>query len=52
MNFAEVVSRGLERTIPAYAPGDAEWKGPKPLSLWMCCRVDDDEWRLLANEHE
>jgi hypothetical protein len=50
MSFAEVVRRSLERTLPAYPPRHADWHPPEPLSLGMCCPIDDDEWRLLANE--
>jgi hypothetical protein len=50
MSFAEVVRRSLERTLPAYPPKHAAWKAPEPLSLGMRGQIDDDEWRLLANE--
>ena len=50
MSFAEVVRRSLERTLPAYPPKDSGWKPPEPLSLGMRCKIDDDEWRLLAND--
>ena len=50
MSFAEVVRRSLERTLPAYPPKDTGWQLPEPLNLGMRCRIDDDEWRLLANE--
>lgn len=50
MSFAEVVRRSLERTLPTYPPRTAAWHPPQPMSLGMRCSVDDDEWRLLANE--
>ena len=50
MSFAEVVRRSLERMLPAYPPKDTGWQLPEPLSLGMRCPIDDDEWRLLANE--
>ena len=50
MSFAEVVRRSLERTLPAYPPKKSTWELPEPLNLGMRCRIDDDEWRLLANE--
>jgi len=52
MSFAEVVRRSLERTLPNYPQRDAgeAWSAPEPLNLTLCCRIDDDEWRLLANE--
>lgn len=28
----------------------AQWSAPTPLNLKLRCPVDDDEWRLLANE--
>ena len=52
MSFAEVIRRSLERTLPGYPPRIAEWQAPEPLSLGMRCKVDGDEWRLLANEPE
>ncbi|MCI0533805.1 MAG: hypothetical protein L0Z50_01115 [Verrucomicrobiales bacterium] len=50
MSFAEVIRRSLERTLPAYPPKHAAWKAPEPLNLGMRCQIEDDEWRLLANE--
>ncbi|MCP5525065.1 MAG: antitoxin [Verrucomicrobiales bacterium] len=50
MSFAEVVRRSLERTLPSYPPKAADWQPPEPLDLGMRCRIDNDEWRLLANE--
>jgi hypothetical protein len=50
MSFAEVVRRSLERVLPAYPPKHADWQAPEPVSLGMRCAIDDDEWRLLANE--
>lgn len=50
MSFAEVVRRSLERSLPAYPPRRVPWSPPEPVSLGMRCDVDDDEWRLLANE--
>ena len=50
MSFAEVVRRSLERALPAYPPKQADWQLPEPLNLGMRCQIDDDEWRLLANE--
>ena len=50
MSFAEVIRRSLERTLPGYPPRQSTWRPPEPLSLGMRGRVDDDEWRLLANE--
>ncbi len=50
MSFAEVVRRSLERTLPAYPPKDTGWLPPEPLSLGLHSQIDDDEWRLLANE--
>lgn len=50
MSFAEVVRRSLERTLPAYPPRQSGWQMPKPVSLGMRGPIDDDEWRLLANE--
>jgi hypothetical protein len=50
MSFAEVIRRSLERALPAYPPKRIGWRLPEPLSLGMRCRIDDDEWRLLANE--
>jgi hypothetical protein len=52
MSFAEVVRRSLERALPAYPPKSKGWQPPEPLSLGMRCAIDDDEWRLLANEPE
>ena len=50
MSFAEVVRRSLERALPGYPPRNTEWQPPEPLSLGLHCPIDDDEWRLLANE--
>jgi hypothetical protein len=50
MSFAEVVRRSLERTLPGYPPRNTEWKPPEPLSLGLRGPIDNDEWRLLANE--
>ena len=52
MSFAEVVRRSLERTLPNYPRRDAgePWSAPKAMNLTLRCRIDDDEWRLLANE--
>jgi hypothetical protein len=52
MSFAEVVRRSLERTLPNYPRRDAgePWLPPEPANLTLRCRIDDDEWRLLANE--
>jgi hypothetical protein len=52
MSFAEVVRRSLERTLPNYPQRGAGelWSLPKPVNLALRCRIDDDEWRLLANE--
>ena len=50
MSFAEVVRRSLERTLPAYPPKNTGWQLPEPLNLGMRCAIDEDEWRLLANE--
>ena len=51
MSFAEVVRRSLERTMPAYPPKNQRpWQLPEPVDLGMRCKIDDDEWRLLANE--
>ena len=50
MSFAEVIRRSLERTLPGYPPRQSTWRPPEPLSLGMRGRIDDDEWRLLANE--
>jgi hypothetical protein len=50
MSFAEVVRRSLERTLPAYPPKSGRWQPPEPLRLGMRGQVEDDEWRLLANE--
>jgi hypothetical protein len=50
MSFAEVVRRSLERTLPAYPPKQAAWRPPEPLKLGMRGGIEDDEWRLLANE--
>jgi hypothetical protein len=51
MSFAEVVRRSLERTMPAYPPkGATAWLPPEPTDLCLRCKIDDDEWRLLANE--
>lgn len=50
MSLAEVVRRSLERTLPAYPPRRPEWHPPEPMKLGMRVRVEDDEWRLLANE--
>jgi hypothetical protein len=51
MSFAEVVRRSLERTMPAYPPrAKGTWLPPEPMDLGMRCKVDDDEWRMLANE--
>lgn len=52
MSFAEVVRRSLERALPAYPPKSKDWQPPEPLSLGVRCIIDDDEWRLLANEPE
>lgn len=51
MSFAEVVRRSLERTVPAYPRrGAADWQPPEPRDLGQRRAVDDDEWRLLAND--
>ena len=51
MSFADVVRRSLERTLPAYPPkGAGAWQPPEPVDLGQRCRIDADEWRLLANE--
>ena len=50
MSFAEVVRRSLERALPAYPPRVAGWEPPEPVSLGIRCAIEDDEWRLLANE--
>jgi hypothetical protein len=51
MSFAEVVRRGLEKSLPAYPPRTtAEWQPPNPVHLELRCPIDDDEWRLLAND--
>ena len=50
MSFAEVVRRSLERALPVYPPRNSGWQPPDPLSLGLHCTIDDDEWRLLANE--
>jgi hypothetical protein len=51
MSFAEVVRRSLERTMPAYPPkNQIPWEPPEPVDLGMRCKIDDNEWRLLANE--
>lgn len=51
MSFAEVVRRSLERNLSAYPPKkQVPWQPPEPLDLGQRCKVDDDEWRLLANE--
>ena len=50
MSFAEVIRRSLERTLPGYPARNSEWQPPEPLSLGMCCPIEEDEWRLLANE--
>jgi len=52
MSFAEVVRRSLERTLPAYPPKPRDWQLPEPMKLGMRCQIDDDEWRLLANESD
>lgn len=50
MSFAEVVRRSLERTLPAYPRKASGWQPPEPMNLGLRCKIDDDEWRLLANE--
>lgn len=50
MSFAEVVRRSLERALPGYPPRNTGWQPPEPLNLGMRGPIDDDEWRLLANE--
>jgi hypothetical protein len=50
MSFAEVVRRSLERTLPAYPPKSADWQPPEPMDLGMRGPIEDDQWRLLANE--
>ncbi len=51
MSFAEVVRRSLERALPAYPPKTPDaWQPPEPMSLGLRGPVEDDEWRLLANE--
>ena len=51
MSFAEVVRRSLEKTIPSYPPRTpVPWSLPKPVNLELRCPIDDDEWRLLAND--
>jgi hypothetical protein len=52
MSFAEVVRRSLERTLPNYPRRDAgeAWAAPEPRDLALRCHIEDDEWRLLANE--
>ena len=49
-SLAEVARRSLERTLPAYPPVHPGWSMPEPLALGMRCTLQDDEWRLLANE--
>ena len=50
MSFAEVVRRSLERALPAYPPKTGAWQPPEPLSLGVQEGIEDEEWRLLANE--
>ncbi len=51
MSLAEVVRRSLERTLPTFPPRNtAEWTPPTPRHLGIRCQIDDDEWRLLAND--
>ncbi len=51
MSFAEVVRRSLEKTIPSYPPrSPASWSLPTPVNMELRCPIDDDEWRLLAND--
>ena len=51
MSFAEVVRRSLEKTLPSYPPrSPAPWSPPEPVHLGLLCPIDDDEWRLLAND--
>ncbi len=50
MSFAEVVRRSLERSLPGYPPRCTGWQPPDPMSLGVRCQIDEDEWRLLANE--
>jgi hypothetical protein len=51
MSFAEVVRRSIERTIPAYPRRkSSDWIPPEPLDLGLQQGIEDDEWRLLANE--
>ena len=50
MSFAEVVRRSLERALPAYPPKRSGWQPPEPLKLGMRAAIEEDEWRLLANE--
>lgn len=51
MSFAEVVRRGLEKSLISYPPRTtAEWQPPTPVHLELRCPIDDDEWRLLAND--
>ena len=50
MSFAEVVRRSLERTLPAYPPRTSDWALPEPMNLGLRREVNEDEWRLMANE--
>ena len=42
--------RPARRPLPAYPPRLADGQPPEPLSLGMRGPIEDDEWRLLANE--
>lgn len=51
LSLAELVRRSLEKTLPTYptrTPGG--WQAPEPIHLEPRCPIDDDEWRLLAND--
>jgi hypothetical protein len=51
MSFAEVVRRGLEKSLAYYPPRTpATWQPPTPVHLELRCSIDDDEWSLLAND--
>lgn len=53
LSLAELIRRSLEKNIPTYPPRTTpEWCPPEPVHLELRCPIDDDEWRLLANDPE
>lgn len=51
LSLAELVRRSLEKTLPTYPRRtQSTWRPPEPVDLGLRCPIDDDEWRLLAND--